>query len=110
MLLTWKIQWVWHRASITSMSPCICTSTRPALLGLMPIAIIHGPRNELLIGPHVIDVDGNVRTIDALVGHRLADTMQHLTDPENKVYYLAMEGEFFEVDLRTLEVTVNCMT
>jgi len=32
--------------------------------------------------------------------------MQHLTDPENKVYYLGMEGEFFEVDLRTPEVTV----
>ena len=37
--------------------------------------------------------------------HRIGETMQHLTDPENKVYYLGMEGEFFEVDLRTLETT-----
>ena len=77
-----------------------------SVVGTYANRFIHGPRNELLIGPHVIDVKGNVRTIDALVGHRLADTMQHLTDPENKVYYLAMEGEFFEVDLRTLKVTV----
>ena len=77
-----------------------------SVVGTYANRFIHGPRNELLIGPHVIDVEGNVRTIKALVGHRLADTMQHLTDPENKVYYLAMEGEFFEVDLRTLEVTV----
>lgn len=77
-----------------------------SVVGTYANRFIHGPRNELLIGPHVIDVEGNVRTIEALVGHRLADTMQHLTDPENKVYYLAMEGEFFEVDLRTLEVKV----
>ncbi len=76
-----------------------------SVVGTYANRIIHGPRNELLIGPHVIDVEGNVRTIDGLVGHRLAATMLHLTDPENKVYYLAMEGEFFEVDLRTLEVT-----
>ena len=76
-----------------------------SVVGTYANRIIHGPRNELLIGPHVIDVEGNVRTIEALVPHRLAATMLHLTEPENKVYYLAMEGEFFEVDLRTLEVT-----
>ena len=77
-----------------------------SVVGTYANRFIHGPRNELLIGPHVIDVEGKVRTIDALVPHRLAATMQHLTDPINKVYYLAMEGEFFEVDLRTLEVTI----
>ncbi|MCP4854361.1 MAG: hypothetical protein GY903_07700, partial [Fuerstiella sp.] len=30
--------------------------------------------------------------------------MQHLADHENKAYYLAMEREFFEVDLPTLEM------
>ncbi|MDG2127529.1 MAG: hypothetical protein P8K08_06015 [Fuerstiella sp.] len=30
--------------------------------------------------------------------------MQHLADYENKAYYLAMEREFFEVDLPTLEM------
>jgi len=31
--------------------------------------------------------------------------MTHLEDPENKLYYLAMEGEFFEVDVHSLKVT-----
>ena len=31
--------------------------------------------------------------------------MRHLTDPDHKVYYLGMEGEFFEVDVQTLAVT-----
>jgi hypothetical protein len=29
--------------------------------------------------------------------------MRHLTDPANKVYVLGMEGEFFELDVRTLQ-------
>lgn len=65
--------------------------------------LIHGPSNQLIIGPHVIDTLGNVRTIDGVKEHRLAATMEHLSDPENKVYFLAMEGEFFEVDVYTLE-------
>ncbi len=30
--------------------------------------------------------------------------MEHLTDPENKVYFLTMEGMFFECDVHSLEV------
>ena len=68
--------------------------------------IIHKATNQLLIGPHVIDVEGNVRTIASLVPYRLTATMKHLTEPERKVYYLTMEALFFEVDLETLESTL----
>jgi hypothetical protein len=59
---------------------------------------------QLAIGPYLIDTLGNVRLIEAFKNHRLAATLTHLTDPDNKLYYLAMEGEFFEVDVHTLEV------
>jgi len=65
--------------------------------------MIHCPSNTLFIGPHQIDAAGNVRTIEALVDVRVCSTMRHLTDPDNKVYMLGMEGEFFETDVRTLE-------
>ena len=66
---------------------------------------VHYPSNQLFIGPHVIDADRNVRTIEPLLEVRLCSTMHHLTDRDNKVYMLGMEGEFFEVDVNTLEVT-----
>jgi hypothetical protein len=74
-----------------------------SVVGTYTNRYIHTPTNQAFLGPHVIDVKGNVRTIDALKGHRLTSTIDHLTDPQNKVYMLAMEGEFFEVDVRTLE-------
>ena len=67
--------------------------------------LVHGPSQQLFIGPHAIDTLGNVRTIDGVKEHRLAATMDHLTDPENKVYFLTMEGDFFEVNVHTLEAT-----
>jgi hypothetical protein len=66
--------------------------------------IIHTATNQLIIGPHLIDVEGNVRTIEPLVPYRLTATMTHLTEPENKVYFLTMEALFFEADLNTLQV------
>ena len=66
--------------------------------------MVHLPSNLLIIGPHVIDPDHNVRTVESLVDVRLCSTMYHLEDPDNKVYMLGMEGEFFEMDLKTLAV------
>ena len=63
---------------------------------------VHYPSNQLIIGPHVIDAERKVRTVESLVDIRLTGTMRHLDDPENKVYMLGMEGEFFELDLRDL--------
>ena len=74
-----------------------------SVVGTYANRLLHSQSNQLIIGPHVIDMQGNVRTIDGVKKHRLAATLTHLTDPENKVYFLAMEGEFFEVDIHTLE-------
>lgn len=64
---------------------------------------VHFPSNQLIIGPYVIDAQREVRRIDSLLEIRLCSTMEHLTDPEHKVYLLGMEGEFYEMDVYTLE-------
>jgi len=74
-----------------------------SVVGTYANRLIHGGSNQLIIGPYLIDVEGNVRLIDGVKNHRLAATMEHLTDPANMVYFLGMEGEFFEVNVRTLE-------
>jgi hypothetical protein len=63
----------------------------------------HWPSDQAFIGPHAVDADGGVRTIADLKGQRLAATISHLQDPEGKVYFLTMEGRFYEVDVRTLK-------
>ncbi len=66
----------------------------------------HWPSGQAFIGPYAIDADGNVRTIEDLKGFRLAATCEHLTDPASKVYFLGMEGQFWEVDVHTLKATL----
>jgi hypothetical protein len=63
----------------------------------------HWPSGQAFIGPYAIDADGNVRVIEDLKRVRLAATCEHLTDPANKVYFLGMEGRFWEVDVHTLK-------
>lgn len=75
-----------------------------SIVGTYANRLVHGPSMQLFIGPYVIDTLGNVRVIEEFKKYRLAATMTHLTDPDNKVYFLAMEGEFFEVNVHTLEV------
>lgn len=65
--------------------------------------LIHLPTNQLIIGPHIVDAKGSVRTFGSLTELRLCGTMTHLEDPENKVYFLGMEGEFVEANVHTLE-------
>lgn len=67
--------------------------------------MVHFESNQCFIGPHVIDASGDVRTIDELREVRLCSTMRHLHDPDNKVYMLGMEGEFYELDVHTLQPT-----
>ncbi len=76
-----------------------------SIVGTYANRLIHTHSMQLAIGPYLIDTLGNVRLIKEFSNHRLAATMNHLTDPVNKLYYLAMEGEFFEVDVHTLKVT-----
>ena len=67
--------------------------------------MIHEESKQLLIGAHLIDQNGNVRTlpIDRVPG-RLTGMARHLTAPKNKVYYATMEEGLYEVDVNTLEV------
>ncbi len=69
--------------------------------GVFANRFVHCPSNQLIIGPYVIDAKRNVRVIPGL-DMRLTGTMAHLTDPENKVYLLGMEGEFVEMDVHSL--------
>ena len=75
-----------------------------SVVGTYANRMIHAESNQLFIGPHVIDTEGGIRTITELVNIRITATCRHLEDPVGKVYMLGMEGEFAEVDVRTLEV------
>ncbi len=66
---------------------------------------VHSPSNQIVIGPHVIDAQHKIRTVKELQPLRVCGTTWHMTDPENKVYVMAMEGELFELNVRTLECT-----
>ncbi len=79
------------------------TKRPESLVGTYTNRFVHFPSNQLFIGPYAIDAKRNVRTIEALVDVRLCATIGHLEDPENKVYMLGMEGEFFELNVHTLE-------
>jgi len=46
--------------------------------------------DQCIIGPHLIDTKGNVRTFDDLVNIRITGTARHLAQPESKVYMLGM--------------------
>lgn len=76
-----------------------------SVVGTYANRFIHAQSNQLIIGPHFIDTQGNVRTATDLVEHRLAATMAHLTAPQSKVYFLTMEGLFIECDVQTLATT-----
>lgn len=76
-----------------------------SVVGTYANRMLHGPTHQLLIGPHVVDMDGKVSTIKDLVPHRLAATMVHTTDPAQKALYLTMEGLLLEADLETQKVS-----
>ncbi len=74
-----------------------------SVTGTFTNRMAHWASKQAFIGPHAIDEKGNVRTIEALKKYRLTSTIKHLTDPKNKVYMLGMEGQFWELDVHTLE-------
>jgi len=109
----WVITYVAHLESsgagtgLYEINPNMEIRKRPeSVVGTYANRLLHGPTNQLIIGPHIIDMDGNIRTIDGVKDHRLAATLTHLDDPDNKVYFLAMEGEFLEVNVHTLETKI----
>ncbi|KAJ3089550.1 hypothetical protein HK102_006116, partial [Quaeritorhiza haematococci] len=75
-----------------------------SVIGTYANRMIHKQTNQLIIGPHIIDTKGNVRTFNALVDVRLAATCEHIKDAAGWVYFLGMEGEFLEANVSTLEV------
>lgn len=77
-----------------------------SVTGTFANRMIHNSSEQAIIGPHFIDKHGNVRTCKELSRHRLAATMEHLNDPQNKVYFLTMEGMFFECHVHSLETTL----
>ena len=100
----WMIGYVAHikgsRIGLYEISEDLSMKQHPqSVTGTFANRIIHNPSEQAIIGPHFIDKEGNVRTCDVLTKHRLAATMEHLLDPENKVYFLSMEGLFFECNV-----------
>jgi len=77
-----------------------------SVVGTYANRMVHPESLQLFIGPHVIDAEGQVRTIRAIQDYRLTATMPHLFDRENMVYVLGMEGHFWEVNVHTLEATL----
>ena len=65
--------------------------------------MMHWDTKQAIIGPHLIDEKGQVRTFKDLAKHRLAATARHLTRPKEMAYYLTMEGLLFEANLTTME-------
>lgn len=67
--------------------------------------MIHRESKQLLIGHHLIDESGKVRTISPeKMPMRVTAIARHLLDPAHKVYYIDMEGSIWEADVDTLEV------
>ncbi|MCY3781672.1 MAG: hypothetical protein OXG78_15260 [Chloroflexi bacterium] len=106
----WLITYVSHKSAsgvgtgLYSINEQLEMTKHPAsCVGTYTNRMVHWQSNQLFIGPHVIDAHGNVRTVEDLLEVRTCSTMRHLHDPENLVYVLGMEGEFYEMDVHTLE-------
>lgn len=74
-----------------------------SVTGTFANRLVHWDTKQAIIGPHVIDAEGNVRTIPELAKHRLTATARHLVHPATMAYFLTMEGRLFETDLVSLE-------
>ena len=74
-----------------------------SVTGTFANRMIHNESNQAIIGPYAIDPAGNVRVFPEMAKHRLAATVEHLTDRASKVYFLTMEGLLFEADVKTLQ-------
>lgn len=69
---------------------------------------VHRESKQLVMGPYFIDTNNSVRAVPrSQMPGRLTGTARHLTDPANKVLFATMEEGFYDVDVRTLEVTTR---
>ncbi|MEX2545141.1 MAG: hypothetical protein WD316_08445 [Phycisphaeraceae bacterium] len=107
----WFVTYVAHKmgtgagTGLFHLDDAMTLTKHPAsVVGTYANRLIHAPSNQLIIGPHAIDIEGTVRTFTDLVNTRLTATTLHLSEPDRLVYFLGMEGELFEADVYTLEV------
>ncbi|NLC59075.1 MAG: hypothetical protein GX774_19750 [Armatimonadetes bacterium] len=91
---------------LVSLDETLTPVVHPESIGGTPAnRLIHRESNQLILGPYFISAAGHVRAVgyNHMPGRHTA-TLRHLTDPANKVYFLGMEGELYEVDVHTLAV------
>jgi hypothetical protein len=107
----WLVSYVSHKESsgtgtgLYEITPDFRMTKRPeSHAGTYTNRFVHWESNQLFIGPHVIDAQRNVRTVEALFDVRVCSTFRHLAEPADKVYLLGMEGELLEMDVRSLAV------
>lgn len=107
----WFITYVAHTATsgggtgLYEIDEHLVLRRRPeSVVGTFANRMIHSPTSSLIIGPHIIEPDGTVRTFHGIESHRLAATMEHLSHPERMVYLLTMEGLLLEADLASLRI------
>ncbi len=108
----WVVTYAPHMPSGSSdklyeITPELKQFIRPESIGGTPAnRMIHTESKQLFIGPYAINAEGNVRAIPytEMFG-RPTGNARHLTDPARKIYYATMEEGFYEVDVKTLEVT-----
>ena len=93
----WLVTYVSHKSAsgvgtgLYSIDERLEMSKHPAsYVGTYTNRMVHWQSNQLFIGPHVIDAQGNVRTVEDLLEVRICSTMRHLHYPENMVYMLGM--------------------
>lgn len=103
----WMIGYVAHikgtGIGLYAISPDMTMHKHPeSVTGTYANRMIHNPSNQAIIGPHFIDIKGNVRTCKDLSKHRLTATMEHLFHPDSMVYFLTMEGLLFETNVYSL--------
>jgi len=107
----WAIGYVAHiqgsGIGLYEISDNMTMRLRPeSVTGTFANRMVHWETEQAVIGPHVIDASGNVRTLEELSSHRLTATARHLVHPERMAYFLTMEGLLFEADLITLETNL----
>lgn len=80
-------------------------TARPESVGGTPAArFIHDATGQLVIGPYLIDRQGNVRAVSpkSMEG-RISAAAADPRDPAGKVLLYDMEGLLYELDMRSLE-------
>jgi hypothetical protein len=109
----WMVSYVAHisggGAGLYEINDDMTMIRRPeSVTGTYANRMVHDPSNQAIIGPHIIDSKGNVRTFQEIQGHRLTATMRHLFHPDSLVYFLTMEGLLFEANVYSLKTKLVC--